>query len=602
MHIIYEPRGRAREYSELALNDYIGCENACTYCLRPDTPILMYDGSVKPISMVEIGDEVVGVEEGEDSIYRRYCKSIVTNKWNTKSIGYKITLSDGGEVICSGNHKWLTNRRWKSTIPQELDKSMLTKNNLIMGLGLRLTSTQIQSIEYKKGYLSGIIRGDATLGIYKYTKDSNYGKEETLYRFRLALKEQEAIERTYEFLYAFGVKTSYFDFPMKDRKDGIVKKYKAIRTSKGKDYKAIQDIIKWDDSTEYRRGFLAGIYDAEGSNYNCTGSCRICNADSTIIDFICSSLDKFGFSYSIEETRHTKDKRMIRNVRLLGGTEERVRLFAFCNPSIEKLTTLCGSAVKSNKIRVNNRIENVECIGEQIDLIDITTTTSNFIANGLISHNCFAPSVMRSDREAYHQIVKPRTEAIYKWFEKDCIEMEKNGDTRRVHMNFVSDPYPELEKELHLTRYCIETAMKHGVKINILTKGRFATVLEDMDLFAEADVHFGVTCSFSRDETREEWEPNASSVMERMDLLKEAKRRGVFTWVSMEPVIIPEQALTFFEYMQTRGYVDLWKVGKLNYHPEAQKVDWVKFREDFKALADRLGAKYIIKKDLLEAK
>lgn len=214
---------------------------------------------------------------------------------------------------------------------------------------------------------------------------------------------------------------------------------------------------------------------------------------------------------------------------------------------------------------------------------------------------CFGPSVMRTDKGAYHQVVKPRTDAIYKFFEKDCIEMEKKGDTRRVHMNFISDPYPDIEKELHLTRYCIETAMKHGVKINILTKGKYDTIRPDLTLFKEADVHFGVTCSYLNDGVRKEWEPNASSIEERVRLLTEANEMGIFTWVSMEPVIFPDEALMFFEFFQSRGIVDLWKVGKLNYHPHEKKIEWGRFRDDFKAIADKLGAKYIIKKDLLDA-
>ncbi len=34
--LIYEPRGRAREYAPLACNLYGGCDHACTYCYAPD--------------------------------------------------------------------------------------------------------------------------------------------------------------------------------------------------------------------------------------------------------------------------------------------------------------------------------------------------------------------------------------------------------------------------------------------------------------------------------------------------------------------------------------------------------------------------------------
>ena len=32
MNVIYEPKGRAREYSELACNLYRGCTHGCRYC------------------------------------------------------------------------------------------------------------------------------------------------------------------------------------------------------------------------------------------------------------------------------------------------------------------------------------------------------------------------------------------------------------------------------------------------------------------------------------------------------------------------------------------------------------------------------------------
>ena len=237
--------------------------------------------------------------------------------------------------------------------------------------------------------------------------------------------------------------------------------------------------------------------------------------------------------------------------------------------------------------------------GRAKEYADLALNNYTKCTNGCLY--CFAPSVMRCDRQEYHKSVQPRTDAVKKWFEKDCIELEKNGDRRRVHMNFVSDPYPEIEAELHLTRYCIETATKHGIGINILTKGKYDIVRPDFDVFKANGTHFGVTCAFFDDKKRRDWEPNASSVSERLSLLKQAHEMGIYTWVSMEPVIYPDEALEFFRYVQNGGIVDLWKVGKLNYHPQSKEVDWVKFREDFKSIADKVGANYILKKDLIEA-
>ena len=213
---------------------------------------------------------------------------------------------------------------------------------------------------------------------------------------------------------------------------------------------------------------------------------------------------------------------------------------------------------------------------------------------------CFAPSVSHMKREDYHAVVQMRQARFANDFAADCQDMLRNRDTRRVHMNFLSDPYPVIEATNHITRSCIEIAKTYGVRCNVLTKGKYHVVRPDFGLFHEADVHFGVTCCWHDDSFRKEWEPNASSVQDRVRLLKEAHNMGIYTWVSMEPVISTEQALSFFEAMHP--WVDLWKVGKLNYHPHSKTVDWADFRDRFVFKAKSVNANYIIKKDLLEAK
>ena len=51
-------------------------------------------------------------------------------------------------------------------------------------------------------------------------------------------------------------------------------------------------------SASWRKGFLAGIFDAEGSNNGCL---RIANCDDQIIGHTKVSLDAFGLSTVIED-------------------------------------------------------------------------------------------------------------------------------------------------------------------------------------------------------------------------------------------------------------------------------------------------------------
>jgi DNA repair photolyase len=201
---------------------------------------------------------------------------------------------------------------------------------------------------------------------------------------------------------------------------------------------------------------------------------------------------------------------------------------------------------------------------------------------------------MRKTSRSWHECAVPRKNVLA-LFEKDAKAL--SGDPRRVLFCFLSDPYQPLERTEKLTHQGIRIAHKHNVKIDILTKGDTALIARDLPLMKLAGVHLGITLSFINDDSRKEWEPYASSVENRLAILKKAHNAGIYTWVSMEPVIKPDEALEVIRRAHT--YVDFWKVGKLNHNKAVEAtVDWRKFRKDAEMLLKSVRAEYYIKDDL----
>jgi len=371
------------------------CPNKCVYCLDGESLILMGDGSFKKLKNISIGDTLYGVKkDGSHNKSRyKYCLSKVKSKWTIcDKISVKITTSFG-EVICSEDHRWLTDRGWKYTMPsKDYQRKYLTTNNIIYGVGYNGNDVVEITDDYKKGYICGIVKGDGTIGHYDYScrKRSNvvkgkiyFRKTDTSHSFRLALVDECATTRTYNYLNDLGIETYWFDFEITS---STSRKIKAIQTRKYETVLAIEKILsKSIDSIEFKRGFVAGIFDAEGSGNGCL--LRISNTNHTILNAIILALKRFGFRCKKEKFKSClKRENPCYTVIVHGGLSETIRFFNTFNPSIRRKVAFIGKDVKNHSAKILK----IEYISEKRKMHDIETECGNFIANGLISHNCYA--------------------------------------------------------------------------------------------------------------------------------------------------------------------------------------------------------------------
>lgn len=211
---------------------------------------------------------------------------------------------------------------------------------------------------------------------------------------------------------------------------------------------------------------------------------------------------------------------------------------------------------------------------------------------------CFGPGSSKTPRDEYYGGPGLKNSVLQR-VEADAKYLHEKGDTREILLSFLGDVYQPAEVEIGITRKVIKILMEYGRPFTILTKGGMRAA-RDFDLLTQySRCSFGTTLIFCAQSSANEWEPGAASINDRIMAIQKAYGTGIPTWVSMEPVIFPLQALQLIKDLH--GIVDHWKIGKINYHAEIERsVDWVGFREDVKALMTKLGASYYLKKSLTE--
>ncbi len=209
---------------------------------------------------------------------------------------------------------------------------------------------------------------------------------------------------------------------------------------------------------------------------------------------------------------------------------------------------------------------------------------------------CYAPACLRMSREDFSKPA-PRPDIIERL--KNDIAAGGFDRTKPILLCFTCDPYQPIEADLLITRKAIEMLGEAGCSIRLLTKGA-NLARRDMDLFRRYNVEVGITLCWISEQLRRQWEPGASTVSARIHFLAEARRYGLRTWMSVEPVIVAAEALAAID--AAGRYADTIKIGKLNHNPELERQnDWRAFRDAAVEKAALAGSNVYIKKDLEKA-
>lgn len=196
---------------------------------------------------------------------------------------------------------------------------------------------------------------------------------------------------------------------------------------------------------------------------------------------------------------------------------------------------------------------------------------------------CFAPSVLRRDRERFHTNVQPREGIV----EATRRQLEKEQITGKlIHLCFTCDPYPT-GYDTTPTREIIKLLKEYGNHVQILTKGDGS---RDFDLLDGEDWYGATISGWNTDAN----EPGALLTPFRIIRLRKAHDQGIKTWVSFEPVLDSNVVLGVIE--DFHDIFDKVKIGKLNYHPS--DINWKCFGHEAERLCRQYGLDYYIKDSL----
>ncbi len=171
---------------------------------------------------------------------------------------------------------------------------------------------------------------------------------------------------------------------------------------------------------------------------------------------------------------------------------------------------------------------------------------------------CYARFIKRfsGHKEPWGQFVDVKVNA------PDILEVEINKKKRgTVWVSGVCDPYQPLEKKYELTRRCLKILKDHDWSVVVQT--RSSLVIRDIDIIKDAkDFQVGFSVTTADDKIRQLFEPNASSISDRVRTLDKFHIAGVKTYAMIAPILPGADALPEL----LAGKVDYVLIDRMNYH------------------------------------
>jgi DNA repair photolyase len=209
-------------------------------------------------------------------------------------------------------------------------------------------------------------------------------------------------------------------------------------------------------------------------------------------------------------------------------------------PFLTHGTHLVGATGTSIVSGAHLAVASIEPIGDNVPLYDITTGTGDFIANGVVSHNCFARNT-----HTYLEFDAGRdfdTQVVVKINAPEVVARQlraRSWQREHVAMGTNTDPYQRAEGRYQLMPKIIQGLANSGTPFSILTKGTVMT--RDIPLLTsvskDVPVGIGVSLALLDKDLQQRLEPGTPTPRARLDMIRRLADAGLPCGVMVAPVL-----------------------------------------------------------------